>query len=246
MSKRILIIPDVHGRTFWKTALDTGKYEKVIFLGDYVDPYVYDGIDNLMAISNFKDILSLKMIYQDKVILLLGNHDLCYLSDQYRGIAENDRYDYENEEELQNLFRGWSRFFKLAHEEYIGGRRYLFSHAGVTQPWLKHNLKVIGSPDVNKLNLLLYNDAGIKTLTQVGRARWGNYTSGSIVWADIEELAKSNPLPNTYQIVGHSLQFDGPVITEHFACLDCLAGFSLDKNGKITPVTEILGYEERI
>jgi hypothetical protein len=92
----------------------------------------------------------------------------------------------------------------------------------------------------------LYNDAGIKTLTQVGRARWGNYTSGSIVWADIEELAKSNPLPNTYQIVGHSLQFDGPVITEHFACLDCLAGFSLDKNGKITPVTEILGYEERI
>ena len=106
MSKRILIIPDVHGRTFWKTALDTGKYEKVIFLGDYVDPYVYEGIDNLMAISNFKDILSLKMIYQDKVILLLGNHDLCYLSDQYRGIAENDRYDYENEEELQNLFRG--------------------------------------------------------------------------------------------------------------------------------------------
>ena len=49
MNKKILIIPDVHGRTFWRAALETGNYEKVIFLGDYVDPYVYEGIDPLQA-----------------------------------------------------------------------------------------------------------------------------------------------------------------------------------------------------
>lgn len=37
MTNNILIIPDVHGRTFWKYAID--KYDKVIFLGDYLDPY---------------------------------------------------------------------------------------------------------------------------------------------------------------------------------------------------------------
>ena len=154
MKKRILIIPDVHGRTFWRTALDSGRYEKVIFLGDYVDPYAYEGIDNLMAISNFKDILSLKMIYPDQVILLLGNHDLCYLSDYYRDLAENDRYDYEFEEEIQQLFRGWSGYFKLAHEEKINGTRFLFSHAGVTMPWLKQNSKIIEEPDLELLPVL--------------------------------------------------------------------------------------------
>lgn len=241
---KTLIIPDVHGRTFWKSALDTGRYEKVIFLGDYVDPYSFEGIDNLSAISNFKDILSLKMIYRDQVILLLGNHDLSYLSDHYRDLAAGDRHDYKFEDELQQLFRGWRGFFKLAHEEYIGGKRYLFSHAGVTMPWLKQNSKIIGEPDAEHLNQLLDTKEGIDTLAQVGRARGGGYISGSIVWADMEELAKSNPLPNTYQIVGHSLQFDGPIIAEYFACLDCRAAFSIDGKGKMNSVTEILGYED--
>ena len=240
----ILIIPDVHGRRFWRAALDTGRYGKVIFLGDYVDPYAFEGIDNLSAISSLKDILSLKMIYPDQVILLLGNHDLCYLSDHYRDLAENDRYDYEYEEEIQKLFRRWSGYFKLAHEEKINGTRYLFSHAGVTMPWLKQNSKIIGEPDAGHLNLLLATKKGINALAQIGQARCGYYTSGSIVWADCEELAKSNPLPDTYQVVGHTIQFDGPIIAEHYACLDCRAAFSIDRKEKINPVTEILGYKE--
>ena len=39
MKEKILIIPDVHGRSFWKKAVETGDYEKVVFLGDYADPY---------------------------------------------------------------------------------------------------------------------------------------------------------------------------------------------------------------
>ena len=243
MNKKILIIPDVHGRTFWRAALETGNYEKVIFLGDYVDPYVYEGIDPLQALSNFKDILSLKIIYQDRVILLLGNHDLSYYSDHFHNIVGSDRYDYKNEEELQHLFRGWRRFFKLAHEETIGSKRYLFSHAGVTMSWLKQNKDVIVKPDATHLNHLLDNKEGIDALAQVGFTRYGLYPSGSMVWADIEELLESNPLPDTYQIVGHTMQMDGPIITDKVACLDCRAGFSLNKKGEILPVTEVTPYE---
>ena len=245
MNKKILIIPDVHGRDFWITALEKGDYEKIIFLGDYVDPYAYEGIDKYRALSVFKGIMSMKIIYRDKVVLLYGNHDLRYFSDHFRDMTGTDRYDYENKEELQHLFRNWSRYFKLAHEEIIGGKRFLFSHAGVTQPWLKQNLDIIVKPDEDHLNALLNSREGIDTLVQVGRARYGRYPSGSMVWADVEELAKSNPIPDTYQIVGHTMQLDGPIITDHFACLDCRAAFSLDQNGKIMPVTEITPLEIR-
>ena len=41
MAKKILVIPDVHGRIFWKEPVK--KYmdavDRVVFLGDYLDPY---------------------------------------------------------------------------------------------------------------------------------------------------------------------------------------------------------------
>lgn len=36
MNKKILIFPDVHGRTFWESALKSGDYEKIVFLGDHL------------------------------------------------------------------------------------------------------------------------------------------------------------------------------------------------------------------
>ncbi len=60
MNKKILIIPDVHGRTFWESALKSGDYEKIVFLGDYTDPYEIEGITNSDALKNFKSIISFK------------------------------------------------------------------------------------------------------------------------------------------------------------------------------------------
>ena len=50
MKPEVLIFPDIHGRQFWKDAINKfpkDQYQnlKIIFLGDYLDPYVdYDGI----------------------------------------------------------------------------------------------------------------------------------------------------------------------------------------------------------
>ena len=68
----ILIIPDVHGRTFWRKAKELVKqYQKIIFLGDYLDPYSYEGINPDMAFIEFKEIIEFKKKYPKKVILLL-------------------------------------------------------------------------------------------------------------------------------------------------------------------------------
>ena len=71
MNKKILIIPDVHGRTFWKSALRSGDYEKIVFLGDYTDPYEMEDITNREALKNFKSIIAFKQQNPEKVVLLL-------------------------------------------------------------------------------------------------------------------------------------------------------------------------------
>ena len=38
-NSRILIIPDVHGRTFWRDAVEAAGEMPIVFLGDYLDPY---------------------------------------------------------------------------------------------------------------------------------------------------------------------------------------------------------------
>ena len=56
----ILIVPDIHGRKFWKEPCsNVDKYEKIIFLGDYLDPYTWrEDISKDDAIDNFKEIIS--------------------------------------------------------------------------------------------------------------------------------------------------------------------------------------------
>lgn len=244
MKKGILVIPDVHGREFWKEVVDCKKYERIIFLGDYTDPYDIEGIADEMAVDNFKSIIALKQSNPDKVVLLLGNHDLHYYSDYYYELAGGVRYDPIAAIVLQRLFQDNFQNFQLAWETDWGGKHYLFSHAGITQSWLKRNLHLIRKPDANHLNRLLLSNEGLEALAQVGEMRWGDYPSGSMVWADVEEMLVSDPLTNTYQIVGHSMQYDGPIITDKFACLDCRTAFCLNNKGKIKSVTQIIPYEE--
>ena len=244
MKKKILIIPDVHGRTFWKPALETGDYEKIVFLGDYTDPYEMEGITNRDALKNFKSIIAFKQQNPEKVVLLLGNHDLHYYSEYYYELTGGVRYDSVSAVALQRLFTKYHSFFQLAWETDWGSKHYLFSHAGVTQSWLKRNMELIRKPDAQHLNHLLLSNEGLNSLAQVGQMRWGYYPSGSMVWADVSELLVSPPIIDTYQIVGHTMQFDGPIITDKLACLDCRAGFSLDQEGEILPVTALMPFDE--
>lgn len=47
-SDKIYVIPDIHGRDFWHDIKKIEDYEKIIFLGDYVDPLLMMVIFNII------------------------------------------------------------------------------------------------------------------------------------------------------------------------------------------------------
>lgn len=135
---RVLIIPDVHGRKFWKYALEhVDDYNKIIFLGDYLDPYPDERISFEESVLNFKEILDFKDNHFDKVELLLGNHDMHYVD---TGFMDCSRLNYMRRNEMNTLYSAYCDAFKLLYI-YDG---CLFSHAGVYNEWLKEYNLTIG------------------------------------------------------------------------------------------------------
>ena len=240
----ILIIPDIHGRNFWKEAVEKNidKVEKRIFLGDYLDPYPWEGITRKEAIANFQEIIDFKKENKDKVVLLLGNHDFPYIDKRH--FHTRSRYDSSNAHHIEEMFRSHKSLFQLADEALIDGKRFLFTHAGLTPQWYERNKKLIGELTVDNLNGLQDTPQGIMGLCEVSRARGGWDRYGSMVWCDVNEMAQitqllkdkegvsvNDKLPWDYQVFGHSQQIEHPIITKEFACLDCRKAFILTDEG---------------
>ena len=237
MSK-ILIIPDVHFRTFWKEAVERHleEVDRIIFLGDYLDGYPDEGISREDGIRNFEEILDLKRNNPDKVVLLLGNHDSSYFFPAFTKC----RFDRQNEERIRSLFEDDRDFFKLAHSEKIGDKTYLFSHAGLMPYWVSLHRDVLPDTSVDTINRLLTLDDCGRILDEISYYRGGYDVCGSIVWSDIRERfgkeAKFDINGYDFQVFGHTQLVDRPIIEPTFACLDCRKAFILDETGKFTEV----------
>lgn len=240
----MIIIPDVHGREFWREpvdkALKTGEH--VVFLGDYLDPYEDEYIYPRDAYEVFVDIMELKKAHPSDITLLLGNHDLHYV---YYLIA-GGRRDHIRSEKIREMIENYSDLFDMAKSVEAGGKRFLLTHAGVKQGWLQFNSDLFEG--VNKddmgdyLNALWHNknkrSQFLNALAQVSVSRWGRNAYGSPVWNDIDDMDDSlEELPGWYQIFGHSQQETDPVIGEHFACLDCRKAFRLNE---ITGIIDVI------
>ena len=61
-SERLIIIPDVHGRDFWRETVEINAGEEYIFLGDYLDPYDDEGITDAVAFGGLQDIIRFKQL----------------------------------------------------------------------------------------------------------------------------------------------------------------------------------------
>ena len=144
----ILIIPDIHGRTFWKECIKCCEYDEIIFLGDYLDPYSFEGISKQEALDNFKEILKFKSDNYDKVTLLLGNHDMEYIS--YN--LPRDRYDSKNGKEIRQLFLDNIDMFNLVTYRYIKNKFISFSHSVICQCWI-NDIKNIDNK-INSMNII--------------------------------------------------------------------------------------------
>ena len=218
-----LLIPDIHGRIFWKEAIEYYSKEKypnlvIVFLGDYVDPYDFEGITRKDAIDNFKEIIKLAK-EDNRVHLLIGNHDMHYWYDA----SYKSRVDHKNYDKIKDLFLKNFTLFNIAYEETINNKKYLYTHAGVSSFWLRH-LQFIGklsvqnnkqyrmdqfgnkvkklsdeqlpfaqmletmTPEAEKLNKMKLNFQGQANLWMVSWARGGEYQSGSCLWEDWSEF----------------------------------------------------------
>lgn len=164
---RIMSIGDIHGRDtwktsifgslkdyeFWRTEVDNGAGEafiddypelkaadKIVFVGDYVDSFT---VKNPEMKHNLLDIIHFKRTYPDKVVLLIGNHDVQYIvPDQIcSGYRPEMKIDFEQ------IFRENDELFQLAYfVESEDGTRTLWTHAGVTEGWLNCLRKIVDSP----------------------------------------------------------------------------------------------------
>lgn len=237
---KILIIPDVHGRDFWKEPIThIEEYDKVIFLGDYVDPYPDEGISREKANDILDEVIELKRHNVDKVILLLGNHDLQYYIPMFRTRA---RYTSSHAWHLRDRFVKNHAFFKLCHFEEVAGKTYIFSHAGIHKMWYDTNKEYVGEFSEDAFNRLIMSANGVDMLMDNTFFRGGYMPSGSIVWSDVRERlgedSKSELDEGYFQVFGHTMTTD-PIITDTFAMIDVQQAFVLEDDGTIHKYEEV-------
>ena len=252
------MIPDCHGRKFWRQTIinNIDKVNKIIFLGDYLDPYKNEIKENpeLMECNDFYDsenllkmlenIISLKKNEPNKYILLTGNHTDSYIWSNFHAAT---RTDYKNWEKYHKFFSQNLEYFNLVWIE----NNTIFSHAGISEGWAKAvavelSLTINLNNPVKSIarylsNINLNNISNkklIKLLGDISSYRGGDSYYGSCEWSDIMEHIdhyqskveeKLVPLGDDeiYQVFGHT-QLKKPLITEKWACLDCRQGFIFD------------------
>lgn len=202
----ILVVPDVHGRSFWRKVIDSDL--PVVFLGDYLDPYSFENIDNEMALKEFKDIVKFAEMEPDRVTLLLGNHML-----HYCGLSNDScRFDFKNAKEIYNILNDYKPLFQHAFK----WGNTLFTHAGVTKGWLKqNNYEEDPNSIVNLLNSnIVFTDKYLSNpdngaidypIGQISIYRGGYYHYGSPAWADLLEVSNDCAFKDSLiQIFGHT------------------------------------------
>lgn len=257
---KILCIPDIHGRNFWRQIIadNIGKVDKIIFLGDYLDPYQeeieenpelmeceYFG-DSKNLLSMLNDIVSLKKNEPDRYILLTGNHTDSYIWSKFHAAT---RTDYKNWEKYHKFFLENLEYFNLVWIE----DDTIFSHAGISKGWaekfiysfmkydegaeLEKNSLVFETARVLKdTQLKDFNNYYINSLSCISAYRWGNASYGSCEWADIREHV--DLIKSTTKIIPKGedgiyqifghTQVKSPIITDKWICLDCRKGFIFD------------------
>ena len=207
---KTIVVPDIHGRTFWKE-LKT-KYKdfegKIVFLGDYVDHYSYEDISWNDTIKNFIELIDFAR-NNSNVILLIGNHDYHYIWD----FGTSTRFSRKHYKELHKLYTDNIDLFKLSY--YDEQNDILYSHAGVLQGWL--DVLNIDIKDINDLMIERPYD-----IWKVSEYRGGMDKFGSIIWADLREHMKYERInDHTIQIFGHTqLNSDYEIIHDNIYCVD--------------------------
>ena len=197
---KILAVGDLHGKDRWKK-INPEEHDYIVFMGDYVDSFT---VTPDKILDNLKELIDFRKKHPDKVILLLGNRDIQYMDyPHYRCTGFNSFFQMDYTE----LFRANRNLFRVASQF----RDYLFTHAGLSNSFARHNLKEYYDSILNKeisvAELLnrIQNSEKQAMLHSVSDLRGGPDPFGGITWADYRETSV-DLLPGYHQVVGHTPQ----------------------------------------
>jgi len=194
----------------------------MVFIGDYVDSADWQDDE---IIFNLQEIISLKKKFPEKIILLLGNHDLSYY---YNGHGRHRCSDFR-EGQLPLLFSIFSTNKQLFQAAW-GIGNHLWTHAGVIQRWYNVYIKDQVLPSDKNLSDTLNRlfNAYYQPLFHAGFLRGGLFEDGGIFWAHKHEI-NDDPLRGYHQVVGHNKTQSGVLVSDHYGgytsvtYVDCLA-----------------------
>lgn len=240
MSKT-LVVGDLHTKfhILDKVKQLIPKYDKVVFLGDYVDEW------DTVPEASYNLLTSLKELYEQnphKIVLLLGNHEL---SEWLEGNFKCSGWNPTTSNYVKDFMYKFHSIFQLAYAQ----DDFLFTHAGITNEWAKKYLftepyitySLLTAGDItNELNHTLrhYEDNDIDEkifngLSEVGYHR-GGWGTPSPIWADLNDLL-ADPLEGIKQVVGHTPIYTAMHYQTHQTDLYCCDTHSL------TPQKEPIG-----
>lgn len=226
---KILVIPDIHGN--WEEVIpkinnyDLSDIDKVVVLGDYVDDFT-EALNGKIMIEGFTKLCNLKRKNPDKFIILMGNHDLSYLSSQ-----RCSGYHWQYDADYRKMFLSNIDIVDIACKL----DDWVFSHAGLTKSWVEKWVpeelpeetfyKAItkeewlnAKDEIGRANLLLhagqFDVFGYDNCSN-GTDFWGTgdeITQGP-VWVRPTALMKDPAFPN--QIVGHTEATESPLLVKN-------------------------------
>ena len=225
---KILIIPDVHGRDFWRYPIKE-EWDKIIFLGDYTDPYPGEAPQS-EVFANIIDIVDFKDKNPDKVILLWGNHDLPYWCEEYRKQLDYwCRHDNLRHNDIETFFNENIDKFQWAYQE----GKFLFTHAGINNGFAKLLGEEYGKVNADVINRFFNKEKNRMLLAMVSFYRGGYDRFSSPVWADVREhygVIPNKYIKDYYQIFGHTYSKQ-QIITNNWAMLDVGGEYAYLDNG---------------
>ena len=192
---KIAVLSDIHQSEFWRKVIDLkDDFDKIIFLGDEFDCW-----DNKwpLQIYNAEEIIKFKENNFDKVDLCWSNHAISYfLDEQCSGYQRLYAFDIkEFYQKNKNLY----------NPVYIYDK-WIFSHAGVSIKWMKHNfIKELSA--INESFLLKPS-----IFKWIGPEGSGNNSIEGPLWIRPDALL-NNYIPNYNQVMGHTENIE-PIITK--------------------------------
>lgn len=196
---KYLFVGDIHNHQYILDDVnrlnDKYGFDRIIFLGDYVDDW---NTDNHTSLETLNMVLNIKKMYENKVTLLLGNHEFSYLGYPCSG------HHYELEDLMTMKLKENIDCFDLYTTVMCEDTEYYCSHAGFTNGYIINIL----SKDNWKDKLEEINNNIIANLSLYYFCSWfrgGMNEFSSPIWADKRELQANISgyiIPN--QIVGHT------------------------------------------